>query len=200
MQTIQPVLQTDTTPGRVLTITRVKTPWYAPRFLMLRGFRKSIPEYRQIDGLLRKVYALIDGGAYFGGIYLWQSRADAQSWFNERWFSRVQKTYGLPGTVDYYTVIRLTDVAQVAPSEGSYRAVLSVSGEPIAGGLSAGPGLLRLIEVRTATGQAGLVTFWQTKADATAFIGHNPAAHTLFDTPVFLDNIPLQKPHVAVSH
>jgi hypothetical protein len=185
-QTTLPEPKTDTTAGRVLTITRVKTPWYGLRPLVVRGFTKSIPDYQQIKGLSRKMYILTQDG-HFGGIYLWQSEADARRWFNEAWFARVQKTYGQPGTVAYYRIIKTTNFVENPDSRGNYRAVLSAA-EPIPTLTEATPGLLRTIEVIDSAGKTGFVSLWQTEAQARAFFGDTPAMNTDFDVPVLLDN------------
>ena len=42
-------------------------------------FQSTAPKYRGLKGLLRKTYCLSEDGARACGIYLWESRADAES-------------------------------------------------------------------------------------------------------------------------
>ena len=59
----------------VVTIVRIPTPWYAPRFLVVRKMRESMPLYRSIDGLVHKAYSLARPDVRFGGISLWKDGA-----------------------------------------------------------------------------------------------------------------------------
>jgi hypothetical protein len=178
--------ETDSTPGRILAITRVKTPWHGLRGLVVRGFRKSIPDYQKIDGLTRKMYCLTQDG-HFGGLYLWQSDAKARRWFNDAWFARIQKTYGQPGTITYYQVLKTTDFVKNPAQESSYQTVLSVA-TPLPSFASGTPGLLRIIEIRDSGGKPGVVSVWQTEAQSTVFFRNSTATNTIFDTPILLDN------------
>ncbi len=80
--------------GKVITMTRVTAPWYAPKFLIKNGMRKSIPEYEAVKGLTRKIYSIEEGTGFFGGIYLWENEQAAKEWFNQAWFDRVNSKYG----------------------------------------------------------------------------------------------------------
>lgn len=80
--------------GKVITMTRVTAPWYAPKFLIKSGMKKSIPEYAAVKGLVRKVYSIEEGTGFFGGIYLWENEQSAKEWFNQAWFDRVNSKYG----------------------------------------------------------------------------------------------------------
>lgn len=88
----------------VVTITYVKKPWYAFRFLAVNKFKESMPEYKAIAGLLQKNYHLAEDYNLFGGIYYWRSKADVRAWFTPKWFERVLKTYGKEGVVKYYSI------------------------------------------------------------------------------------------------
>lgn len=91
--------QTD---APVAVVVSVPTPPGAPRALIEAGITKSVPQYRQVPGLLRKYFTI--GAGDFGGVYLFASRAAAQGWFNDAWSRRIVSTYGAPATVTYYDV------------------------------------------------------------------------------------------------
>lgn len=57
-------------------------------------FLSTAPKYRGMPGLLRKYYFLTPDGAKAGGIYLWQSRADANQVYTEEWKAFVRDKYG----------------------------------------------------------------------------------------------------------
>jgi hypothetical protein len=105
--------QTPPADGPVLVITKVKRPWYAADFLVERGFRKSVPEYAALPGLLTKFYTLAEDGR-FGGVYLLSDRASAERQFDTSWHSRVQARYGAPGEVRMYTVLGVLDRRSLA--------------------------------------------------------------------------------------
>lgn len=47
----------------------------------------STAVYRKVDGLIRKYYVDLKDGR-FGGIYLWESRAKAEAFYDESWPAR----------------------------------------------------------------------------------------------------------------
>lgn len=57
-------------------------------------FLSTAPKYQGMPGLLRKYYFLTPDGAKAGGIYLWQSRADADRVYTEEWKAFVRGKYG----------------------------------------------------------------------------------------------------------
>lgn len=69
---------------RVVSVVKVKAPWWAPDFLIRNRFEASIPRHAAVPGLLRKFFTLSDDGE-LGGIYLWESRADADAFTSETW-------------------------------------------------------------------------------------------------------------------
>lgn len=177
----------------VITITEVKTPWYALRFLLKSGFEKSLPEYTAIKGLLQKNYAIHDGGKTFGGFYLWETKAQAEAWFNAKWFERVEKTYGAPGKVSYFTVQDYRSFAQESDIKGDYWTVIHRSTAKSAQALSNAQGLFRYYAVTDAkTGQQGTISLWKSKEDAERYfaqanIPSNELTYT--DTPLLINHL-----------
>jgi hypothetical protein len=94
--------------SKFVVTTKVKTPWYALPFILKAGFRKSIPEYRQVKGLECKYYASYRDGN-FGGIYLFQDKDSAEKWFLPSWFERIEKKYKSQGIVSYYELLEEND-------------------------------------------------------------------------------------------
>ncbi len=173
--------------ARVLTITKVKAPFYAARTLVVKGFRDSIPEYQVLKGLTFKAYSLSDDGKYFGGIYYWQTEQDAKNWFNDAWFARVEKKYGVPGTVEYFQVLGTKCAGEITKAEAEFWSVLSLSKNEIKVDMNAA-GLIKAIEVKDASGQTGFVTLWNSKTDAEKYFENSEAINTFFDSPILLDN------------
>lgn len=67
-----------------------------------RIFLSTAPTYRGVPGLLRKTYVLSQDGATVGGIYLWNSRPEAEALYTEAWRSFVREKYGTEPTVTYF--------------------------------------------------------------------------------------------------
>ncbi len=178
----------------VITITEVKTPWYALRFLLKSGFEKSLPEYTAIPGLLQKNYAIHNGGKTFGGFYLWETKVQAEAWFNAKWFERVEKTYGAAGKVSYFTVRDYQSFAQEADAKGDYWTVIHrTSAESAKHTFSKAQGLLRYYAVNDATTrQAASISLWNSKEEAeryfaSAKISQNELTYT--DTPLLINKL-----------
>jgi len=60
----------------------------------------SGPKFFGIEGLIRKYY--LNGEAGSGGVYLWESKQAADAWYNEDWWRRMEKSFGVRPTVTYY--------------------------------------------------------------------------------------------------
>lgn len=64
-------------------------------------FQSTAPKYLGMAGLVRKYYFLSDDGAKAGGIYLWQSRAQADLVYTDDWKAFVRGKYGSEPTLTY---------------------------------------------------------------------------------------------------
>jgi hypothetical protein len=64
-------------------------------------FRSTAPTYRGVPGLIRKTYVLYPDGVTVGGIYLWQTRADAEAMYSDDWRDFVRGKYGCEPVVTY---------------------------------------------------------------------------------------------------
>ncbi|QEM82107.1 monooxygenase [Halomonas binhaiensis] len=65
-------------------------------------FLSTAPEYRDVQGLLRKTYIVSDDGRTVGGIYFWKSRPEAEAMYTESWRQFVREKYGTEPTVTYF--------------------------------------------------------------------------------------------------
>jgi heme-degrading monooxygenase HmoA len=180
-----PKAQADTLKVHTLTITQVKTPWYASRAMVVNRMRKTIPEYQLIKGLRQKMYAFTENRQLFGGIYLWESEPDARAWFNQAWFEKTEKKYGKKGEVAYYEVLSIQNTATSVHNEGKYWAVLSSVEAKLS---PEAHGLLKIITLKDAKEKRAFLTLWQNKATAEKYFAESIGTHTYFDTPILLDN------------
>src|SRR5690348_5956452 len=76
-------------------------------------FLSTAPQYRGVPGLFRKHYVLSQDGATVGGVYLWNSRPEAEAMYTESWRSFVREKYGTDPTVTYFeSPVVVDNVAQ----------------------------------------------------------------------------------------
>lgn len=66
-----------------------------------KTFQATAPKYQGLAGLLRKNYFVSDDGKRAGGIYVWQSRADADRVYTAEWRKFVEGRYGVPPQIEY---------------------------------------------------------------------------------------------------
>lgn len=64
-------------------------------------FMSTAPKYQGVPGLIRKYYFLTSDGTKAGGVYLWQSREDADRKYTEEWKSFVHGKYGCDPVLTY---------------------------------------------------------------------------------------------------
>ncbi len=88
--------------GKVAVLVVISTPPGITRQRIEAGMQAAVPQYQKLPGLIRKYFTVNGDG--FGGIYLFQSRAIAESWFNATWHERVKATYGRDGQVTIFDV------------------------------------------------------------------------------------------------
>jgi Putative mono-oxygenase ydhR len=65
-------------------------------------FEASAPSYQNIPGLHRKHYLLAEDGHTAGGVYLWESRADADALYDDAWRAKLTARYGAPPSVELF--------------------------------------------------------------------------------------------------
>jgi hypothetical protein len=86
----------------ITVITAFKLPKPITRGEARRIFLSTAPKYRGVKGLVRKCYVLSEDGSTAGGIYLWNSRAEADAMYTESWKSFVREKYNTEPSVTYF--------------------------------------------------------------------------------------------------
>ena len=64
-------------------------------------FLSTAPKYQGLAGLIRKYYFLVPDGTIAGGVYLWQSREEADRLYTEEWKAFVRGKYGAEPVLNY---------------------------------------------------------------------------------------------------
>lgn len=96
-----------TTQDGIVSIVNVPSPWYAPEFVVNGRMQDAIPDYAVIPGLDFKYFTTSDQGT-LGGIYLWQSKASAEAFYNDAWHARIQETYGQEADLKFYKLVAIS--------------------------------------------------------------------------------------------
>ena len=65
-------------------------------------FMGSAPKYQGLSGLIRKYYLLSEDGKTAGGVYLWESREDAEKLYTAEWRAFIVDKYGVEPEVVYF--------------------------------------------------------------------------------------------------
>lgn len=94
--------QTPQTPPamHVATLVEVATPAGVTRPMLEEGFRRSVPTYQAVPGLIRKYFTANE--TTFGGMYLWTDRAAAEAWFTPQWAAQCAARYHTECRVTYF--------------------------------------------------------------------------------------------------
>ena len=69
---------------------------------MTKTFQSTAPKYQSVAGLLRKNYWMSEDGKRAGGMYVWESRADADRLYTPEWRKFVEGKYGTPPQIEYF--------------------------------------------------------------------------------------------------
>jgi hypothetical protein len=83
----------------ITAIVQFKLPQPISREMAWGVFSGTAPKYREIRGLVRKYYLLSEDGGTAGGVYLWESRADAERLYTAEWKDFIREKYGAEPTV-----------------------------------------------------------------------------------------------------
>ena len=71
-------------------------------------FRNIAPGFRAVPGLIRKQFIYAEDG-WAGGVYLWESRADAEAFYTGPWLQGIRERYGMDPQIKYFHTACVTD-------------------------------------------------------------------------------------------
>jgi hypothetical protein len=86
----------------ITVINTIQLPRPITREQARSTFLSTAPKYQGVAGLIRKCYVLSQDGSTVGGIYLWNSRAEAEAMYTETWRAFVREKYGADPLVTYF--------------------------------------------------------------------------------------------------
>jgi hypothetical protein len=71
-------------------------------------FRTIAASFQAVPGLLRKQF--IHGDAeWAGGVYLWESRQQAEAFYSGPWLEGIRQRYGMNPVIRYFETAAITD-------------------------------------------------------------------------------------------
>ena len=82
-------------------------------------FLGTAPKYKGIKGLIRKYYLLSEDGSVAGGVYLWNSREEAERLYDDDWKKYIVEKYGTEPSITYFHSPVVVDnlVGEIIPTE-----------------------------------------------------------------------------------
>jgi heme-degrading monooxygenase HmoA len=178
----------DSSTVKTLTITKVKKPWYAWRGIVVGKMKESIPEYQAIKGLNQKFYSFTENRKRFGGLYFWETEQDANNWFNQAWFDRIEKKYGEKGVVEYYKIQQIKTIATVNSDAKNLYATITHTKEDTFFVDSSAKGLIKILALTDDKNQTCYLTIWQNKEQAKTYFRKKNVTNEFFDVPLFIVN------------
>jgi hypothetical protein len=93
----------------ITVIVEFKLPEVASKEQARETFLSTAPRYRGMQGLVRKYYFLSEDGTKAGGVYLWESRKDAEAMYTQEWRDFVRAKYGTDPSVTYLDCLVVVD-------------------------------------------------------------------------------------------
>jgi hypothetical protein len=85
----------------IVTIVTFHLPKPTTLAEITKTFQSTAPKYQRVQGLLRKNYFMSEDGTRAGGIYVWNSRADAERLYTPEWVTFVEGKYGTRPQIEY---------------------------------------------------------------------------------------------------
>ncbi len=86
----------------VTAVVRFPFPEVKTEEELIASFESSSALYRDVPGLLRKYYLMSDDVRTGGGVYLFESRADAERLYDDAWRAGLRERLGVEPNVEYF--------------------------------------------------------------------------------------------------
>jgi hypothetical protein len=93
----------------ITTVVNFKLPADIDAKKAVELYKGSAPKYRGMKGLVRKYYLYDEQNRIGGGVYLWQSRADADALYTAEWKAWATERYGAPPEIRYFDTWLVVD-------------------------------------------------------------------------------------------
>lgn len=85
-----------------MIVVRVQFPVNVPdKTDFIKKMAATTPKYEGLAGLTRKYYVMSEDDKHAGGIYLWESKEQAEAWYNEEWIMYMTEAWGEAPLLEY---------------------------------------------------------------------------------------------------
>ena len=86
----------------VTAIVRIPLAAGMTREAATAAYEASAPRYRGIKGLVRKYYLFSEEAQTGGGVYVFESRADAERLYDDAWKANIRERYGAEPSIEMF--------------------------------------------------------------------------------------------------
>jgi hypothetical protein len=95
----------------ITATVRYKLPPHIDADACRAHFHKIAPEFQAARGLISKHFIWSESG-WAGGVYQWETLADAKAFYSGPWLDGIVERYGMAPQIEFYEVFALTDNAR----------------------------------------------------------------------------------------
>lgn len=95
----------------ITATVRYRLPKSIDREACRAHFEKIAPGFRTVKGLISKHFIWSENGTG-GGVYQWETLADAKAFYSGPWRKGIVERYGMEPEIEYFTVFAVTDNAK----------------------------------------------------------------------------------------
>jgi len=92
----------------ITATVRYKLPPHIDRAACREHFHTIAPGFRHVKGLISKHFIWSESG-WAGGVYQWETLADAKAFYAGGWRDGVVERYAMPPQIEFFEVFALTD-------------------------------------------------------------------------------------------
>lgn len=97
----------------ITAIVQYRLPPSIDQQACAKHYRKIAPDFRAVPGLIRKQFIYAEDG-WAGGVYLWESRGDAEAFYSGPWLDGIRERYGMDPQIKYFHTACIADNASEA--------------------------------------------------------------------------------------
>jgi hypothetical protein len=92
----------------ITAIVQYKLPAHIDLATCTAYFRTIAPDFRAVPGLIRKQFIYAEDG-WAGGVYLWETRAAAETFYTGPWLDGIRERYGMDPQIKLFETACVTD-------------------------------------------------------------------------------------------
>ena len=98
----------------ITSITRFPLTTGLQRDALKQDLEAVAPQFKTIPGLIRKYFLLADDGSACGGVYLWESMAEARAFSEGPLRAMIRQKFSVDPQINYYETPIIVDGERAA--------------------------------------------------------------------------------------